>query len=236
LPEYRKKIGSNLRSAISGVSHGVVDFVLNSIHDLQTAATYMGAGELELNVRERVQIIEAVEQSQASRMATIEGWMTKMLSANPADPIYQGSRSTTTMGLEIGSLVTGGYGAVKGVMAFHKLARASQQVSKVSNLSAKILKSKNGFLGHKGFEIKNAKYQKVRNNPATIRSHSYSGHSLDQMQNRGFTPSVVEETIQSGIGVPNKVTGRTQFYDPVNNISVVTENGEVITVVYGRLN
>ncbi len=38
---------------------------------------------------------------------------------------------------------------------------------------------------------------------------------------------------QVNVGVPNKVTGRMQFYDPVNNISVVTENGEVVTVVYG---
>jgi filamentous hemagglutinin len=55
------------------------------------------------------------------------------------------------------------------------------------------------------------------------------------MQNRGFTPSVVEETIKSGLNVPNKFTGRTQFYDPKNNISVITENGRIITVMYGRL-
>ena len=34
---YRSKIGSDIKSAICGVSHGVVDFVIGSVHDLQTA-------------------------------------------------------------------------------------------------------------------------------------------------------------------------------------------------------
>lgn len=56
------------------------------------------------------------------------------------------------------------------------------------------------------------------------------------MQNRGFTSSIVEETIQNGTSVPNKVAGRMQFYDPANNISVITEDGKVVTVMYGRTN
>lgn len=56
------------------------------------------------------------------------------------------------------------------------------------------------------------------------------------MQNRGFVPSVIEETMQNGIGMPNKISGRMQFYDSINNISVITENGEVVTTMYGRPN
>ena len=56
------------------------------------------------------------------------------------------------------------------------------------------------------------------------------------MQDRGLMPSVIENTIQNNIGLPNKVAGRVQFYDSINNISVVTENGEVVTILYGRLN
>jgi filamentous hemagglutinin len=56
------------------------------------------------------------------------------------------------------------------------------------------------------------------------------------MQNRGFTPSVIEETIQNGARKPNKVAGRMEFYDPKNNISVITENdGKIVTVMYGKL-
>ena len=49
--------------------------------------------------------------------------MMDMLSIDESDTVYQSFRSKTTIGLEIGSLVAGGYGAVKGVMAFNKLAK-----------------------------------------------------------------------------------------------------------------
>lgn len=130
---YRSKIGSDIKSAICGVSHGVVDFVVGSIHDLQTAATYMGAAELDLNLEERIQIIEAVEQSQANQMSKVEGWMMNMLSIDESDTVYHSFRSTTTTGLEIGSLVAGGYGVVKGVMAFNRLARMPIQAVKLTN-------------------------------------------------------------------------------------------------------
>lgn len=121
-------------------------------------------------------------------------------------------------------------------MAFNKLAKVPTQITKIAKLSQKQIKSSNGFFGNKGFELKNHKYQKIRNNPATIQGRSYGGHALDQMQNRGFIPSVVEEAMQSGTSMPNKVAGRMQFYDPVNNISVITEDGKVVTVMHGRIN
>ncbi|MCB1740732.1 MAG: RHS repeat-associated core domain-containing protein, partial [Gammaproteobacteria bacterium] len=49
-----------------------------------------------------------------------------------------------------------------------------------------------GFKGSKGFELKNAPYQTVRNEATTINGRDFSGHALDQMQNRGIMPSVVE--------------------------------------------
>ena len=129
---YRSKIGSDIKSAICGVSHGVVDFVVGSIHDLQTAATYMGAAELDLSLEERIQIIEAVEQSQADQMAKVGNWVMDMLSIDESDAVYHSFRSTTTTGLEIGSLIAGGYGAVKGVMSFSKLAKAPAQISRMA--------------------------------------------------------------------------------------------------------
>ncbi len=110
------------------------------------------------------------------------------------------------------------------------------QITKISKLGTKQLSGGNGFLGHKGFELQNSFYQPLRNKPTIIHNRSYSGHSLDQMQNRGFTPSIIEGTIQNSAGMPNKVFGGMQFYDSVNNVSVITENGEVITVIYGKLN
>ncbi len=140
---YRSKIGSDIQSAICGISHGVVNFVVGSLHDLQTTATYIGAAELELSLQERIQIIEAVEQSQADQIATLGGWMMNMLSIDKSDAVYHSFRSTTTTGLEIGSLVSGGYGVVKGVMAFHKLAKMPVQIAK---LSTKVAHSVEGVL------------------------------------------------------------------------------------------
>jgi hypothetical protein len=107
-------------------------------------------------------------------------------------------------------------------------------VNKIAQTTTQRQGSRSGFHGHKGFELKNPKYQKVRNHPTTIHDRPYSGHALDQMQNRGLTPSVVEETIQNGVATPNKAAGRMQFHDPINNISVITENGRVVTVMHGR--
>ena len=111
--------------------HGVVDFVIGSIHDLQTAAVYIGSSELDVSLHERCDMIEAVEQSQVNQMNFIEDALMDMMSIDASDSIYQSFRSKTTLGLEVSSLVAGGYGAVKGVMAFNKLARIPGQVSKI---------------------------------------------------------------------------------------------------------
>jgi hypothetical protein len=75
------------------------------------------------------------------------------------------------------------------------------------------------------------------NAPTTIGGRQFSGHAIDQMQARGIPPSVVRNTIQHGVpGRPQRVAGRTSHYDPVNNITVITEtaSGEVVTVFLGR--
>lgn len=123
---------SNIASAIAGISHGVVDFVVGSIHDLQTMMAYAGTSELEMTLQERTHMIEVIEESQTNQMAKVESRMQNMLSIDPADAEYQSFRSNTTFGLNIASLVAGGYGAVKGVMAFNKLAKMPVQASRIA--------------------------------------------------------------------------------------------------------
>jgi hypothetical protein len=55
------------------------------------------------------------------------------------------------------------------------------------------------------------------------------------MQARGITPSVVENTIQHGRPFTGKTPGTTGYYDPVNNIRVITNDttGNVIMVIPG---
>nr|WP_256464645.1 DUF4258 domain-containing protein [Erwinia amylovora] len=51
---------------------------------------------------------------------------------------------------------------------------------------------------------KNPSYQPVRNQPATISNREYSGHALDRMQDRGITPSVIENVIKTGKSTPSR--------------------------------
>ncbi|EBP0013994.1 DUF4258 domain-containing protein [Salmonella enterica] len=81
---------------------------------------------------------------------------------------------------------------------------------------------------------KNPSYQPVRNQPAVVNNRDYTGHALDRMQDRGITPTVVENVIKSGISTPSR-GGTTSYYDSKNNISVVTNStGKVVTVKYGK--
>jgi len=57
------------------------------------------------------------------------------------------------------------------------------------------------------------------------------------MQNRGFTPSVIEHTIKNGSHSIGKNPGTMAYYDAFNNITVVLNTeGRVITISYKDLN
>jgi hypothetical protein len=113
----------------------VVDFVIGSLHDLQTAAAYIGSFELEISVQERILMIEAIEKSQARQMAFVGSRVMGMMAIDESNAVYRSFLSKTTMGLEIGSLVAGGYGAVKGVLAFNRLARMPMKVAALTRRS-----------------------------------------------------------------------------------------------------
>jgi RHS repeat-associated protein len=91
-----------------------------------------------------------------------------------------------------------------------------------------------GLRGGSGYELKNAPYQTTRNDPATINGRDYSGHALDQMQNRGVMPSAIENTITTGKIFPTQ-SGTTGYYDSTNNIRVIvnSETGKVVTTIRG---
>lgn len=63
----------------------------------------------------------------------------------------------------------------------------------------------------------------------------YTGHALDRMQDRGFTPSVIENTINTGRVLPADFPGGLEYYDPINKIrAIVGEKGQIITIIPGR--
>ena len=90
-----------------------------------------------------------------------------------------------------------------------------------------------GFTGNLGFQFQSPAGVPPRNDPATIDGIPYSGHALDQMQNRGLFPSVTGQAIRNGLQGRDKNPDASVFYDPVNDVSVVRDNvtGNVITVM-----
>jgi hypothetical protein len=72
------------------------------------------------------------------------------------------------------------------------------------------------------------------NSPTVVNGISYSGHAIDEMQSEGFVPSVVQDAIENGQETIGQ-SGRVAYYSSENNITVITENGRVITVSSGFL-
>jgi hypothetical protein len=86
-------------------------------------------------------------------------------------------------------------------------------------------------VGHKGKEIHIAP---GTNAPAIINGRPYIGHALDRMQQRGLTPSMIEHVIKNGAASPGNKPSRWVHFDPLNKVSVITENNKVITVIFGK--
>jgi RHS repeat-associated protein len=63
------------------------------------------------------------------------------------------------------------------------------------------------------------------NSPANIGGRDYTGHALDRMQERGLTPSVVENTINTGSSAPGNMPGTTVYRDSANGTTAVTDSG-----------
>jgi filamentous hemagglutinin len=79
--------------------------------------------------------------------------------------------------------------------------------------------------------MRHTPYQTTRNTATSIGSREYTGHALDQMQNRGLTPSVVEDTLARGVKTPGR-DGATVFTTDQARI-IVNPNGSIKTV-YGQ--
>jgi hypothetical protein len=78
----------------------------------------------------------------------------------------------------------------------------------------------------------NAPYQPVQNAPGSALGREYSGHAFDQMRNRGLTPTVVENAIQTGTASPGNIAGTTVIHDAVNGVTVIINNAGRVVSVY----
>lgn len=222
---YRAAIGSDIVSIMGGATHGLVDFMVGSFHDLETTAVYIGSADLDINLYERAYMIQAVERSQLQRMAELENYLMNMMEIGESDSLYQSVRYNTTTGLEIGSLVYGGYGLVKSAISFTK-------VTKVLTVSSNITKP-----------LKLSQWPSPAHGRSIINGIEYTTHALERMaprglvQNstniisRGVPPSVVENAINFGA----KTVANTphEIVHVFENVRVVTnlDSTRVITVI-----
>ena len=74
----------------------------------------------------------------------------------------------------------------------------------------------------------------IKNVPEIINGRSYSGHALDQMEERGLTPTIIDNTIETGETFPGRYPDTTAYYDKINKVTViVNKEGRVITAHKG---
>ena len=110
-------------------------------------------------------------------------------------------------------------GAKTGTKATEK-AVAAEEVSKDA---AKLP------LGRRGKEIN---VLPKTNSPTVINGRKFTGHSLDRMQGRGFTPSVVEDVIKHPTKIlPGNKPG-TRVYVGEKLKVILNEAGDVMTVIF----
>lgn len=143
---------------------------------------------LDLSLEERIRIIEAVEQSQADQMTKVGNWVMDTLSIDESDAVYHSFRSTTTTGLEIGSLLAGGYGAVKGIIGFSKIAKMPVQASR---MATSLLKETSAV--NKGIKAKQIWTSTKRKNPVQNAFGHWKdhGHEFPELLN---SKQYVEQT------------------------------------------
>lgn len=72
-----------------------------------------------------------------------------------------------------------------------------------------------------------------RNTAGEVNGRKYADHAFDRMQERGYTPSVIENAIETGTKTSGKKAGRSVYKDTVNKLEVVIEDatGEVVTII-----
>lgn len=208
----------------------IVDMVAN----LPETLTALKAIVTDPQVREKVG--EAVVADYQQRIDTL----TRAYNDGGFDGSVTAGVEAGRLAVDIVGLGTAAAGATK-VVVITARAGAGLVAGDVASVAAGAARSGNvaereatGFLGRSGNELKNAPYQALRNEATQINGRDYSGHALDQMQNRGLMPSVVENALRTGTQFPTRA-GTTGVYDAVNNLRVIvnSETGRVITVIRG---
>lgn len=120
----------------AGVIHGAIDFAADSYYSLADACFYMGMESFEdCSLAERTGIQNFYFDQQCAQAAALEAWLQECLCVDPEHAVYQTCRTTTHLGLEVASLASLGYGAIRGGSRLAKLARMPQQAASLPSIT-----------------------------------------------------------------------------------------------------
>ena len=242
--EYKRKVREQFgENAVSQVLNGVINVVADtgdltvlaadSAFDLAAAVVTCSIGEGYCNQAQKD--LASKSQGAADILTSLingETWSAIKTTANAA---YNGDQVAleNLSGVLIG--ITLPNKAIKGISANEKLPATGQSegyVTKSVNITYN-----NAPMGSRFNQMNqpvNPSYQSVRNEITNINGRQYSGHALDRMQDRGITPSVVENAIKHGIVSDSRGDAKV-YTDQINRVKVVlNNNGDVITVTYGK--
>ncbi len=85
--------------------------------------------------------------------------------------------------------------------------------------------------GRRGQPLKEFAEKTVRNTPQIINGRKFTGHALDQMQNRGIlSPSAVLDAIKNPLRTMSGKKGATIYYADKLKV-VVNKSGDIVTVI-----
>ena len=205
---------------------------LGLVSDLYNTATKKGEGEPFIISSALTGLVVAgsiysIQDSARKIYAWIdgEGYKGNTTYIDPIDGrTYTAEGNIKEGALELATAATAAI-AVKGIGKV--VGKAGKSVKDTVN---SIDKSASSPIGYSGAEMK---VVRGTNSPKIISNRYYTGHALDQMQGRGITPTVVENTISVGKKITN--ANKVLYYDSVNNISVITNsNGSIITAYRGK--
>jgi len=155
LVKVASRIKENSRGAVvrtKAIAHGTIDFGISTAHGIESLCHAVGTHDMDLDYRERLEMNINLNRSQWNREVIVASWIQEKLGVNPNDATYQKWRNRTHVGLEVASLVSGGYGLARGGVSIFKASRSWTVASRLaSKTSRKLTRSSiKEYLKHAG--------------------------------------------------------------------------------------
>lgn len=109
----------------------------------------------------------------------------------------------------------------------------AEKADDIADVAKTIIKDPSTPIGSKGHPLDVAP---GTNTPGIVDGIKYTGHAFDQMQADGIMPSVVKDIIDNVKPTKGKYDGTNAYYNPTNNVTVITNaKGEIVTVSRGEI-